>query len=1071
MFLHQSNRLELLLHQLRAVLRDPLPDPLAPEIIVVHNPGMAQWLAQQLAFADGIAAHCHFPLPARFAWDLVRRFGDVLPEEDEFRKPVLRWRIAALLPTLLDRPAFREPAAYLRDDADGGKLDQLSARIADLFDQYIVYRPDLLAGWQLGRDDHWQALLWRGLTASAVAHRARLAEQFRVLLAARPNAGLLPPRCHLFGLNSLAPVHLEIIARIDSMTEVHLFHLSPCRHYWGDLVSARRLAGERDRNRRAGAIDAYVDQGHSLLASLGKIGQDFFRQLLEGELQEIDLYRESEAAHALAALQNDILDLNDRSAAGAERHVLADDDRSLQFHCCSSPLREVQVLHDRLLDLFRRVPDLTPGDILVGAPDIQGYVEAIAGVFGEAGGERRIPWSLADQPLAGEHALIRCLLDLLDLLPGRFTAPEVLSLCETPALLRRFGLDPAILPRLHDWVRETGIRWGLDTQHREELEIHAGDLHSWRFGLDRLLLGYVMGDCQHPQAGRLPYGHLAGGESEALGGFLALIDTLAHWRLRLRQDRPMNDWCSALQALIDELFAVEEEDQGLRLLRETVNGLRADCRLAGHTAAVSFAVLRRHLHAVLDQPAGGQPFLSGRVTFCNMVPMRSVPFRVVCLLGMNDQAFPRRQHPLAFDLMAAHPRLGDRNRSQDDRYLFLEALLSAREVFYLSWTGRNQRDDAIAPPSAVVAELRDYLDQSCLPPSTATAVADQLTTVHPIQPFSRRCFDGTPATAGYNPAWLPAERDTPAPPFLARPLPPPADDWRTVDVDELARFWSHPARFFLERMLGLRLRNKALDMDENEPFALDRLDQYHLRRATVAGLLEGMSTDRIYLGLETGGLLPRNGFGRVEFAAIAADSIDFADRLRPLIAQPLEPVAVDLALGPFRLVGWLGDCHASGRVTWRTAAPKGTDLIVLLVRHLVLNLQAPEGLLPVSVHLARDPARPEEPVRCLTLPAMADAENHLRLLLDGYWQGLSAPLPFFPETSLAWAKTRYRGKDAHAAARQVWEVGFYRDGEGSDPVYRLCFPWERFAATPEFIDLAELYNPILPYLEDDDAAA
>ncbi|MCL2459234.1 MAG: exodeoxyribonuclease V subunit gamma, partial [Desulfobulbus sp.] len=679
MFLHQSNRLEILLHQLRAVLRTPLPDPLAPEIIVVHNPGMAQWLTQQLAFADSISAHCHFPLPARFAWELVRRFVDVLPEEDEFRKPVLRWRIAELLPSLLNRPAFREPAAYLRDDSDDGKLDQLSARIADLFDQYVVYRPDLLNRWQQGHDDHWQALLWRSLTTAATPHRARLAEHFRTLLAAaRPGDGLLPRRCHLFGLNSLAPVHLEIITQISPATEVHLFHLSPCRHYWGDLVSARRLAGKRGRS--AAAIDAYADQGHPLLASLGKIGQDFFHQLLDGDSQEIDLYQENETTHALATLQNDILDLNDRSAAGADRHPLAEGDKSIQFHCCSSPLREVQVLHDRLLDLFRRSPDLTPGDILVSAPDIQEYAEAVAGIFGEAGGERRIPWSLADQPLAGEHTLIRCLIDLMDLFPSRFTAPEVLSLCETPALLRPFGLDPAILPRLHDWVRETGIRWGLDTQHREELEVRAGDLHSWRFGLDRLLLGYLMGDCRQPQADRLPYGHLASGESEVLGGFVALIDTLADWRLRLRRDRPMEAWCAALLALIDELFAAEEDDPGLRLLREAINGLRADCCLAAHTAPVSFAVLRRHLRAVLGQPAGGQPFLSGRVTFCNMVPMRSVPFRVVCLLGMNDQAFPRRQHPLAFDLMAAHPRLGDRNRSQDDRYLFLEAMLSARDV-------------------------------------------------------------------------------------------------------------------------------------------------------------------------------------------------------------------------------------------------------------------------------------------------------------------------------------------------------------------------------------------------------
>ena len=1072
MFLHRSNRLETLLEQLRAVLREPLPDPLTPEIIVVHNPGMAQWLAQQLAFGDGIAAHCRFPLPARFAWDLVRRAGGVLPEEDAFRKPVLRWRIAGLLPSLLARPNFRDIAVYLTDDGDGGKLDQLADRIADVFDQYMVYRPDLLDRWQQGGDDHWQAALWRSLTADAVPHRARLGEQFRLLLAdGGPGPDSLPQRCLLFGLNSLAPVHLEIIHQISRLTEVHLFHLSPCRHYWGDLVSARRLAGKRDRNQREQSIDAYVEQGHPLLAASGKIGQDFFQQLLDGDPQEMDVYRENEADHLLAVLQNDILDLNDRSIAGASRHPLNPDDRSIQLHCCCSRLREIQVLHDRLLDLFQRTPDLTPGDILVSAPDIQDYADAVVGVFGEAGGERRIPWSLADQPLAGEHALIRCLLDLLDLLPGRFTAPEVLSLCETPALLRRFGLDPAILPRLHDWTREAGIRWGLDADHREEFGVHAGDLHSWRFGLDRLLLGYLMGDCREPQAGRLPYGHLAGGESEALGGFLALIDALAGWRLRLLRDRPMAEWCEALMELIDDLFAAEEDDPGARILREAISGLKADCRQAAFGAPVTLAVLRRHLRAMLTQPTGGQPFLSGRVTFCNMIPMRSVPFRVVCLLGMNDQAFPRSLHPLAFDLMAAQPRLGDRNRSQDDRYLFLEALLSARDVFYLSWTGRNQRDDAIVPPSVVVAELRDYLDQSCRLADGTIPVSDHLTTVHPMQPFSRRCFDGTRATASYNPTWLPAAQETDAAPFLHGAFQPPPDDWRTVDADELVRFWRHPARFFLERMLGLRLHDHRTETAASEPFALDRLDHYLLRQATVTGLLAGMPAEHIYRGMETSGALPRNGFGQAEFAGINAVGAPFADQLRPLLAQPREPAAIDRSIGPFRLVGRLTDCCSAGRVTWRTAAFRGADLIALWVWHLILNLQPPDGLTPVSVHLARDPDQADNPVQRIILGPVADAALHLRTLLDRYWQGLSAPLPFFPETSLAWTEALRREKDPSEAARRVWEDGFNRDGEGSDPACRLCFPGEHFAATPDFITLAALYDPILTHLEDDCAAA
>ena len=1071
MFLHQSNRLEALFQQLRAVISEPLADPLAPEIIVVHNPGMAQWVAQKLAFADGIAAHLQFPLPARFIWDLMQRLTDRQREEDLFRKPVLRWRIAGLLPQLLRHPSFREITAYLGDDGDGSKLHQLSGRISDVFDQYQVYRPDLLSRWQQEAEAHWQAILWRALTAGATPYRARLVEQFRLLPdSAGTEPGALPHRCHLFGLNSLAPAYLEIIERISRHSEVHLFHLSPCRHYWGDLVSARQLAGRRAPGRQLATIgiDPYTEQGHPLLVSLGKIGQDFFRQLLDYDLQEIDLYQENEPTHLLATLQSDILDLRDRSVAGQDRYPLDPDDRSLQLHCCFSPLREVQVLHDRLLDLFQLYPDLTPGDILVSAPDIQLYSDAVAGVFGEASQERRIPWSIADQPLAAEQPLVRCLLDLLELLNGRFTAPEVLALCETPALLRRFALDPAILPRLHSWVREAGIRWGLDEGHRQELEVRAGNLHSWRFGLDRLLLGYLMGDCREVQAGLLPCPAPAGGETSELGGFLALIDTLSDWRRRLQRNRPAEEWCLDLLRLLEDLFAIADDDAlGLQTLQETIISFGTDCRLAGYGEPLSFAILTQHLQAALTQPGGGQAFLSGRVTFCNMVPMRSVPFRFVCLLGMNDQDFPRCQHPLAFDLMAGEPRLGDRNRRQDDRYLFLEALLSARDVLYLSWVGRNQRDDSIAPPSVVVSELLDYLDQSCH--LAATTVSGHLTTTHPMQPFSRRCFDGTAATASYNPAWLPADRESGPVPFFTAPLEPPDASCRTVDILHLVRFWQHPVRFFLERSIGLRLRDEETAIAESEPFTLDALQQYHLRQETVADLLAGMPADRILRDLEAGGRLPQGGFGQAQFAGIAATSDQFAHHLRPLLADPLEPLEIDRTIGPFRITGWLTHLSPNGRITWRTGALKGATLIELWLPHLVLNLLAPPGLPRSSIHLARDPAQTESPVRRATLAPVADPEVHLNRLLDLYWQGLSRPLPFFPETSLAWAKAA-PGREEERA-RPVWAGNFQRAGEGADPAYTYFYSPADLPLSPEFAALTTLFTPILAHLEEEHAAA
>ena len=131
---------------------------------------------------------------------------------------------------------------------------------------------------------------------------------------------------------------------------------------------------------------------------------------------------------------------------------------------------------------------------------------------------------------------------------------------------------------------------------------------------------------------------------------------------------------------------------------------------------------------------------TGAVTFCGIGSLRGIPFRVVCLIGLADTAFPRQAAVTEFDLMAERPRLGDRARRHDDRAAFLDALLSAREVLYLSYPGHNVRDDSPLPPAIPVSELLDYLGRSVA--GGADAVRRRLITEHRLQPWSPHYFRG-----------------------------------------------------------------------------------------------------------------------------------------------------------------------------------------------------------------------------------------------------------------------------------------------------------------------------------------
>ncbi|NOQ45999.1 MAG: exodeoxyribonuclease V subunit gamma [Desulfobulbaceae bacterium] len=1054
MHLYQSNRLENLFNRLCSIITTPLSDPLSAEVIVVQNQGMARWLSQQIALKTGIAANLQFPLPARFIWDIFAGQFGKLPEDSTFDRPILPWRILALLPALCRNKAFSQLAGYLSDDPDGGKLFQLAGKIGDLFDQYLVYRPDLLAGWEQGKSDDWQAHLWRQLTTGEEEHRGQLLQRFFTLCATKKlNTEHLPERVCLFGISTLAPAYLAVIERVSVRVPVHLFHLSPCSHYWGDLFSNQALARKRKqwRRRKMPDVSQYYESGNPLLASLGTAGMNFFRQLMEFDLQEEDFYTASGRSSLLGSLQDDVLELKDRTSPETVQQVLARDDNSLQFHTCHSPMREVQVLHDRLLDLFCAIPDLKPADILVMAPDIEHYAPAVSGVFGAA--EHYLPWSLADRPRHGEQPLLQVFLELLSLMSGRFTAPEVLAWLESEAVLNRFQLDAADLARLRSWVGESGIRWGLDLDHRKQIDVETTDRHTWKFGLDRLLLGYIMGADSGLYRDIMPCAQQSGNDPMLLGSLAAVFNEFTRWRSRLRRLMKPKKWSEALLQLLEAFFNPGPDDESLPGLREQITAFADHCNRAGFSGELSLQVVRTHFEKVLAEPAGGQAFLNGRVTFCNMVPMRSIPFRVICLLGMNDTDYPRSRRPLAFDLMAQHPRIGDRCKRDDDRYLFLEALLSARDCLYISWVGRDQHDNAALAPSVVVSELRDYIDRGFA--SDNGSAREQLTTRHPLQPFSRRYFDGSQGPASYSELWIPGDGIQEAPVFLPGPLPEPEPEWLQVDIGRLAAFWSHPVRFFLQQRLGLRLRDEDDALLESEPFALDSLQQYQIGEETTAALLTEANMETHYLRLQASGTLPHGGFGLNLHNTLAGTAGRLIEHLRPLTLEPLEPLEIDHQIGGFRLIGWLPHLYPAGRITWRTTSCKAKDLLHLWVFHLALNLLKTEGMQQTSHHVATDTT--------IVFTPVSEPEVELNRLLELYWQGLREPLHFYPRTSHARATAKPGWEQT--AAEKAWNSGFNYTGEGEDIAYRIALQG-REPLDDCFVQLTDIFTPLLNHIED-----
>jgi exodeoxyribonuclease V gamma subunit len=1040
MHIHHSNRTERLLERFVALATQPLADAMEPEVVVVQNPGMARWLAQQLAMATGIAANLDFPLPASFVWRVHSAWLPDMPEETGYDRESLQWRVLGLLAFLLPRPEFGELRRYLKDDESEIKAYQLAGRIADVFDQYLVYRPDMMLQWQAGNDDHWQAVLWREVVEkTAGGHRADLFARFRRVVdqGIKP-CGRLPERVSLFGLSALAPVHLHAFQALARYCPVHLFLLNPCAEYWTDIVDDRGQARRRALWRQRGAQDlsGMLDVGNPLLASLGHAGQGFLDQLLDTGAQDHDGFQDPGEHTLLNCLQHDILTLQDRRDA-RDQGLLSRNDSTVQVHVCHSPIREVQVLHDRLISLFETFPDLCPRQIVVMAPDIDIYAPHVEAVFDSAPKKQRIPWTIADRKLQAEQPVIETVLALLDLPSLRLTASEVLSFLEVPAVCRRFGLEADAIDRIRTWVFESGIRWGADAAMRKSMDLPAEPANTWEAGLARLFLGYAMPPTETFFGDTLSYPDVEGTDAEPLGALQTLLDRLVYWRSALDHPVSASDWLQRINGLIDDFLAPDiDEEQHLQALRRIADSWQSVAGKVGLEALLNFRVIKSHLETRLGAGGGARRFLLGGVTFCNMVPMRSIPFRVVCLLGLNDTVFPRDQHPPSFDLIASQPRPGDRSRRMDDRYLFLEALLSARDLFYLSYIGRDVRDNSIRVPSVVVSELLDYIDRSWS--IEGRTPSGKLVVNHPLQPFSPRLFNGSdPALFSYDHRWLQAAGQTAASeiqPFVRQELPEPDAQGKILEIDDLVGFFTHPAAFFLKQRLGIRLDPTQDPLSDDEPFDVNGLERFFSRKELVNGLLADEPAAAIYRRVRARGQLPHGALGDLAWTENLEGMQCLVDRVKDQRGTGVDPVELDLSLGAFTLRGWLQDLSHRGRLAFRPARLKARDRLRLWLNHLLLCAAAPPGVAPVSTHIASD--------RILHLDRAADARTVLQDLLALWWQGQLAPLPFFPETSWAYADVIHKGKNedaAMAACQKVWEEAYQGRGEALDPAIQMAW--------------------------------
>jgi exodeoxyribonuclease V gamma subunit len=1051
--IHNSNRLESLFYDLSDLLSTPLVNPLAPEIVLVQSQGMARWLALQTAAKEGIAANIDCSFPATFIWRLLR--GDNRGGAgDPYEREALAWTIFALLDGHLEQAEFAPVAKYLAGPQHSLKLYQLSQKIAGLFDQYMMFRPDWIQSWSDGGGEGWQPVLWRAVQKKCSGPNR--AEMLTAFLQSSGSTAVrqakLPERLSLFGIPALSPAMFAFFAKLADYVDVHIFLLQPCREFWADLASKdelRRMELRAGRSNES-AGELHFSGGNALLLNMGKMGRDFQHVLCSFDYTEFHNFSAPKRDSLLAAVQADIIMAVD---AGEEKICIADEeDRSIQIHSVPSPMREVEVLYQNLLNLFQANDELNPADVLVMVPDINLYAPFIEAVFSTSEQEnQKIPYSIADRGACGQET-VKAFLSLISLLPSRMSSSEVFDFLAQEKIRKHFDIKEAELETVRFWIEKSAINWGLNGQHREELGLPRESYGTWEAGLDRLLLGYALPESEFLFYDILPCDQTEGQTAQLLAKFFDFFGKLTRGCRQAAGLKKPAEWARFLRQLFEDFVGGVDSSSGVgqrenRIIRAAIDTFARQTDTARFNQEIPFEIVQRVLRKEFDNSFDHTEFLGGRVTFCQMVPMRSIPFPVICLLGMNDDAFPRQDRPVGFDLMADNFRVGDRCRRDDDRYIFLETVSAARKILYISYVGIGVRSGETFPPSVVVSELlaaaAPYLA------GEAKEAVQRLTTVHPLQPFAERYFRGEPHLYNFSGLYYETARTIRNDSLYGGLFRKRLEKIEKIDLSiaEFLAFFEHPVRYLLRAGLGLHLDDRHSDLNDREMFALDSLAKYTLLNGIVDSRLAGVDKDidQAVGKLRQQGAVPYGGIGRYAWNDAAEEVDAFLRPFGPRLTEPrLQPIPLELDLGGVRVSGTLDNIWPAGQFLIRPISVQRLlyrDSIRFWILHLLLNA-SDKNAVRTTCFIGKDGVYAYLP--------FDGAVEELTLLAQMVLEGMQAPLPVLPKATLAFAQKMWNGatlaadsenmEKAIRAAESKWSEGDYFNGpEKDDPYFWAAF--------------------------------
>jgi exodeoxyribonuclease V gamma subunit len=1044
--IHRSERADPLVAALGALLASPPTDPFAVDVVAVPSRGVERWLAQRLshvlgaANGDGVCANVEFPSSTKMLDAAVAAADPSYAESvDSWTPSRVVWPVMALLDEIDNRPWAAALGAHLAGDP--GRRYVVAAKLARYLDAYGRSRPEMLRAWATGKDEQgdgtampgdlrWQAQLFRQLREELGAAPAELHEAACARLRADPAAADLPRRVSIFGVTRIAPTRIAVLDALAEHRDLHLWLNHPSPALWNAVADDQPGSG-----RRADDHGAHVVV-NPLLVSLSRDIRE-----LQQLLPQVDTVHHPVAPRPgtlLGALQDQLA----HDTVPTQPVKLDPADRSVVVHACHGRARQTEVAREAILALLRDDVTLEPRDILIMCPDVEAFAPLVAAAFGMLDEPGAHPASqlrvrVADRSLQQTNPMVGLLTQILDLAGSRVTASAVLDLAGTSPVRRKFAFNDEDLERLREWVRSTNARWGLDAEHRTPYGLgHVGQ-GTWRAALDRLLLGVAMEEDGRWLGTALPLDDVDSGSIELAGRVAELLDRLDAAVRPMEQRHTVAQWAKLLADAVTSLGEPMYSWQAAQLRGELND-------IAGASGAVELT--RRDVSVLLKHRMEGRPtrasFRTGTLTVCTLVPMRSVPHRVICLLGMDDGAFPRQGVVDGDDALARDPRIGERDVRSEDRQLFLDAICAAQEHLLITYTGADPRSGSTVPPCVPLGELLDAIDATACT-ANARPAREQVVIVHPLQPFDPRNFEpgrlGVSEPFSFDPSGLAGAQASvglrhPVTPLLIQPLPQPPDS--PVELDDLVEFALDPMKHFLRRRLQIAIWQDDSEPVDALPLDMGELPEWAVGEAQLNARLSGIELEATRELAVRRGDLPPGLLGQRLLSAVAGRVealLDACEQERQVAARTVD---IDLDLDGVSLGGTVAGVHGTTLLAVSYSTLGARARLRAWVRYLALVAQLNHNHLTALTVGKAGAAAGRTIIHGVTPDA---ARMRLIELLELHRAGLRSPLPIALKTSEKYAERLAAGRtesEAVAVAGASWR-NFDNAGENLEVAHEL----------------------------------